>query len=566
MPPDPPSAAALIAAGRDALSRRAWSEAKRALESAVERSPTTEALELLADAAWWLDDEPTTFAARERAYRLYRQAGDRRGAARMAIWLANDSVEFRGQPAVANGWIRRADRLLEGLRDAPEYAWLRMWEGHLALMLRNDARQAKRFTAEAVESARALELIDVEMLALAIEGLALVTEGRVDEGISRLDEAATAVLAGELSDVNAAATVLCYLMDACDRVRDYDRAVQWCARVREWANDAGFPGIFAVCRPHYAVVLMWHGEWDEAEAELVAARRAIEQFRPPMAIESIVRLAELRCRQGRWDDAEALFSQVEDEPLAQLGRAELALDRGDVKAARDFGERFLRRIPAENLIERTDGLDFMVRALLAAGHVDDAANAANELRSIADRVPTDVVRAAAARSEALVAADGGDHSAARRLFEDALELYGRCRARFEGARTRVALAASLRELGRGEQALREASRAYETFAGLGAARCAEAAAALVSSLGGVVDRGSADEAPDGLTPREIELLRLLAGGRSNREIADHLILSVRTVERHISNIYDKIGASGKVARATATAYAYAHQLVPPPIL
>ncbi len=318
-----------LAGGRAAFARYDWAAARREFDAAVAREATGEALECLADAAWWLDDEGATFSAREAAYRAYRSGGDRHSAARMAIWLANDSLDFRGAPAVASGWIRRAHRLLDGLDDTPEYAALVAWEAHMALMLRNDAAETLQLTAAAIEAARSLGLTDVEMLALVIEGLALVTAGRVQEGVARVDEAATAVMAGDIDDLVIAGTILCYTMDACGRVRDYDRAQQWCDRVKRWAEEQRFPVIFAACRPHYAAVLVWRGAWAEAETELLAARRGLEQSRPPMAVESIVRLAELRWRQGRWDEAKALFDQVEHEGLAQLGRAELALDEGD---------------------------------------------------------------------------------------------------------------------------------------------------------------------------------------------------------------------------------------------
>jgi hypothetical protein len=200
--------------------------------------------------------------------------------------------------------------------------------GHLALMLNNNARAARDFAGRGIELARTLGQIDIEMTGIAITGLALVSEGDIDDGMRLLDEASAAAVSGEMSDRNAMATTICYLMDACDRIRDFDRAAQWCSRARELGEMWRFSALLTFCRPHYAVVLMWRGDWQEAEAQLVAANREIRDIRPTMATEGIVRLAELRWRQGRWDEAEMLFDQVKSEGLSQLGRAELALGKG----------------------------------------------------------------------------------------------------------------------------------------------------------------------------------------------------------------------------------------------
>ncbi len=552
----------LAAAGRAALARNEWEEARRCFQAAVDADSTPEAYEGLAEAAWWLSDEAATFDARERAYRLYRERGDAPAAARMAMWLATDSVEFRGEPAVANGWIQRAHRLLDGLEPGPAHGWLAVWEGHLALMLDNDTPTARRLAGQAVALGRSLGDVDIEMLALAVEGLALVSGGEVAAGVRRLDEAAAAAMSGEMSDLNAAATAMCYLIDACSRVRDYDRASQWCTRVREWAAANRFEVALAACRPLYAVVLMWRGAWDEAEAELYAARRELLVARPPMAVESVVRLAELRWRQGRWDEAAVLFAEVEHEGLSQLGRAELALDRGDAGTAADLAERFLRRIPPENRIERVSGLDVAVRAAVALGNLDHAMEPLAELRVIAESVRTDALRASVSFAGGLVAAARGNHETARRCLEDAVDLFDRNGAPFETGRARIALAQTLRSLGRSAAAVRETSAAFHALRGVGASREAERAATLLRELEAhaPVPTHTGGPDPSGLTAREIEVLRHIAAGKSNQEIAEDLVLSLRTIERHISNIYEKIGASGKVARATATAYAFQHGL------
>jgi LuxR family transcriptional regulator, maltose regulon positive regulatory protein len=550
-----------IEAGREALTRGDWKRAQALFEQAAATDPLPEAFEGLAEACWWQHDEQGTFAAREQAYQLFQKRGDRAPAARMATWLATDSIEFRGEPAVANGWLQRAYRLLEGLEDTPEYGWLTLWDAYLVLNLQNDTAATRRLAAKAVASGRSHGLLDLEMLALATEGMALVSEGEIREGMKRLDEAATAAVTGEMTDRAAVWTTLCTMMTACDRIRDYDRAVQWCTRVKDVSSRQGFDALFTSCRPPYASVLMWRGDWDEAEQQLVAACREIAALRPMMAGESIVRLAELRWRQGRWDEAAELFRQVEHEGIAQPGRAELAISTGDARAARGFAERYLRNLPTEDRMERAIGLELMVRSAAAMGECQAAEEPLAELQRIAKHVGVKPIKASAAFAAGSVAAARGDYENARTCLEDAVDFYERSGAPFEAARARMRLARSLVELKRQVDAGREAALALQSFRRIGAAKEAEGAAAFLADLQAPDAAAAGISNPAALSSREIEVLALVAAGKSNLEIAEDLFLSVRTVERHISTIYEKLGAHGKAARAMATAYALKHGLV-----
>src|SRR5262245_40996833 len=252
-------------------------------------------------AAWWRDDATVTFAARERAYHLYRHYGDCQGAARLATYLAYDYYSFRGEHAIATGWFQRAHRLLEGLDLVPEQGLLAIFEGHFALMLRHDTATAHRLGAQAAMVGRTLGVIDLEMLALALEGLARVSAGDIAAGMRCLDESTTAAASGEMTDPDACASACCYLVYACQRVRDYDRAAQWCDHVKEVARHWAYPLMFSLCRTHYAGVLIWRGAWAEAEATLLAATNDLVATRPAEAAEGMVRLAELRRRQGRFE-------------------------------------------------------------------------------------------------------------------------------------------------------------------------------------------------------------------------------------------------------------------------
>jgi ATP/maltotriose-dependent transcriptional regulator MalT len=314
---------------------------------------------------------------------------------------------------------------------------------------------------------------------------------------------------------------------------------------------------------------MWRGAWEEAERQLEAANVELSASRPPMAVEAVVRLAELRWRQGRWDEADALFRQVEHEGLSQLGRAEMALDRGEATEALDLAERALRRIPPDDRLERAPVLELKVRALAALAGPRAAEPALEELRAIATVAATDPLRASASLAAGALAASRGDHIPALPCLEDAVDFYHRSGAVFEGARARTLLARTLLALGRIESAARETSEALQAFRRLGARRAAIAAESLLREIAdaaaaaGSATRGSVRAPGTTLSPREAEILALMARGRSNAEIAGTLVLSIRTVERHISNLYEKLGVAGRSARAAAVAYAVTAGLVAP---
>lgn len=548
LPPSDP-----LKVGRDALARGGWAEARSSFEEALRHQESADALEGLGMASWWLEDYPAAMDARERAFREFRFRADRNGAARMALWLANDYAEYRGEWAVANGWLRRAERLLDGLDPTPEHALLAYSNAHVALMAHRDPVTARRLSAEAAAIARAVGPADMEMLGVALEGLALVTEGRIADGMGRLDEATAAVTAGEMSDPVAIGTACCYLIRACEQVRDYDRAAQWCERVREFCRRWNFTALFSSCRIQYASLLTWRGEWPEAESEIEALRRHVEAVQPRLVPAAKIRLGELRRRQGRWAEAEELFAQAGSHYLAVLGRAALALDRGDAAAAVDLAEDYLRRVPREQSTERVPGLEVLVRAAVTAREPDKAGRALEELRTIAAAVATDPLRAAATSAESALLAAGGDREAASRRLEQSVSLYEASRAPHEAARARLELARILATLGRREPAALEARAACATFERLGAARDASAANNLLEELAAAgrlpPQRAAGAKA---LTRREVEVLQLIAQGMSDREVAARLKLSEHTIHRHVTNILTKTGLP---SRAAAVAHA-----------
>jgi DNA-binding CsgD family transcriptional regulator len=503
-------------------------------------------------AAWWLDDARIVFDARERAYRLFRQRGDRRGAGRLAMTIAQDTFQFRGEAAIAKGWHARARRLLAGLSTVPEHGWLRVWEGDLLLKVGGEPRRVRELAAEAADIGRRLGDVDLEMTALALEGVALVMDGAVPEGMLRLDEATTAAVCGEMSDPVAIGISCCYLVDACERIRDFDRAAQWCARVKDIAARTRFNALLGICRAQYASVLVWRGAWKEGEAELEAAVRQLGASRPAMQSEALLRLADLRRLQGRFDEARAILDGLERHPQTLVRRAALALDTGDAAVAAHLAERFLRNAPSSGRTERIHALDVLHRARLALGRRKESIPVLEELRAMAGLIATAPVRACALAADGLAKAADGEYERARRSFEDANDLYANSGAPYEQARVRLELGKALIALGEQAAAKRELEEARRSLEELGALWHAEEAAALMKEGQRAAAASDKPAAPGGLTPREIEVLKLVAAGLSNRTIGRKLFVSELTVKRHVANVLAKLELP---SRAAAAAYA-----------
>jgi DNA-binding NarL/FixJ family response regulator len=538
----------MLEAGRAALDRGDWQAARSAFESSLQIEDDPEALEGLGLSAWWLDLSDVVFDARERAYRLFRDRDDNLGAARMAVWLAWDTAAFRGEHAIANGWLQRARRLLKGAPETTDHAFLAVRSGIFALLDDGDPETAARLASEAVRIGQSLGAVDYEMVGRALHGFSRVTAGAVAEGLQELDEVNAAVLAGEMSDRVLIALTCCYLIAACERIHDYERAVQWCDRLKAFCEKWGLRPLSAVCRTQYASVCMWRGAWDEAERELITAADQLAACRPAMTGEGLVRLGELRRRQGRLDEAMSLFERCGSHPLAMLGRANVIFDRGDFSNGADLAERHLRRLPANNRTERAAALELMVRACLEQGRTDAAMQAVVELQAIAEDAGTGPLRALAALAAGLVAARSGDAESARRHLEDAVDLFTQSGAPFETARARVELAGVMKVLGRHDAAVDEARRAVDDLAPLGADRETARAQAILASL---ENRPKDDTAAAldtrGLTPREVEILRLIAAGLNNQAIADRLFISEHTVHRHVANTLTKLNVSSRSA-------------------
>jgi LuxR family maltose regulon positive regulatory protein len=529
-----------LLAGWADLREGRWDGARGLFAQALATEETAEAFEGLSWAAWWLDDADAVFAAREGAYRLYKERGDAAGAGRMAIWLAADQLDFHGAWAVANGWLQRAHRLLGPLEPGPEHGWLAFHEGYLALGA-GDAATALELAAQATQLGRSLGVPDLEMLGLALEGATLVAGARVDDGMRRLDEATATALEGEATIPISGAWTFCILVGACTAVLDFDRAREWCDRIAEFADRYGSRYMLAFCRAEYGAVHLWRGRWVDAEAMLQASVEDFSRSRPAWVSGPLVALAELRRRQGRARDALGLLDQAGTSSTAHLCRARLALDSGRPREASEMIERLLRQLAADRRLDRAPALELLVAARAARGEFEQAESAVEALRELEREVGTGALRACADRAEGVLACGRGDHDRSRALLEDAVDRFERSRAPFEAAQTRLELATCLIALGRSEAAEREARAALDGLGALGADTAR--ARRIVAATG--CDRVSLGE----LTPREGEVLSLLAEGLTNRQIAERLVVSEHTVHRHVTNLLRKLDLPSRTAAA-----------------
>jgi LuxR family maltose regulon positive regulatory protein len=536
--------AELVSAGQEQLRRGAWTEARSSFARALAAESTPEALEGLSWAAWWIDDAEAVFDARQRAFRLYRSRGDPASAARMATWLAVDELDFHGAMAVASGWLGRARRLLEPLDPGPDHGWLAFHEGYMA-HANGDTSTASDLGARAARLGREHRVPDLEMLGLALRGAALVARGRVDEGMRCLDEATATALEGEATIPISTAWACCFLVSACMSVLDYGRAFEWCDRIAEFADRYGSRYMLAFCRAEYGAVHLWRGQWAEAEQVLEASVEDFAHSRPAWVGGPTLGLAELRRRQGRRADATRLLEQVGSSSGALLCRARLAFDQGDSRQAVELVERLLRQVPAEHGLARAPALVLLVRGRAARGELEAAAPALAQLRELERRVGTDPLGACCDLAEGTLTAAGGEHDRARALLEDAVDGFERSGGSFEAAEARIELALSLIALGRVQEAAREASLARDRLLELGAEAEAERATRIVEVGGQAQGEPPLPE----LTPREREVLSLLAEGLTNRQIAERLVVSEHTVHRHVTNMLRKLELPSRTAAA-----------------
>jgi DNA-binding CsgD family transcriptional regulator len=508
-----------------------------------------EDLELLATSASMIghDDECLRFG--ERAHHAYLDTGEAMRAVRCAFWVGMN-LALRGEMGRATGWLGRAQRLVEREeRDCVERGYLLV-----PVMLRHEAmgnwEAAYATAAEAAELAERFG--DADLLALAVheQGCALIHQGRAEEGLGLLDEAMVAVTAGELSPI-VTGIVYCSVISGCQEVYALRRAQEWTTALSRWCEEqpdmVSFTG---TCLVHRAEIMELHGAWQDALEEARRAGERCEQGNDrSAAAQAYYRQGEVHRLQGRFSAAEEAYrdaSRCGREPQPGLALLRLAQGSDDAAAAA------IRRVVGETIepLKRAKLLPAYVEIMLAVGDVEEARSACRELEDISGHYESGMLVAMVAQTRGEVELAEGNARAALPALRRAWQVWQEFEIPYEVARVRMLLGLACRALGDDDTARMELEAARGTFARL------EAAQDLTRVESHILRAPSVDA--HGLTPRELEVLRLVAAGDTNKAIAAELILSERTVDRHMSNIFTKLDVSSRTA---ATAYAYEHQLL-----
>ncbi|MER5895600.1 LuxR C-terminal-related transcriptional regulator [Streptomyces sp. NPDC001876] len=534
---------------REAVSREAWGDAYQVMHGIDPDLLDADDLVALADAAWWTSRVDESVAVRTKAYSAYVDGGASRQAGHCA-WMLFYEHRQAGRNAAAAGWLHRARQRLGGEPECVEQCYL-AWA---------DSEEAQNRSAfgEAMDHARRMAGIaqrcgSADLLALSTEAEAgvLLAEGRVAEGIDRLDDAMCAVAAGELSAFFTG-WIFCLGLQQCMACAELDRAVEWTEAAMAWCaampEENNFRGL---CRVHRVEVLELRGFWSQAAVEAALTCKELLPYEAQAAAEAVYLEGEIQRRRG--DTAAAGRSYARARELGrdpQPGLALLLLAQG----RSDASEAALRvAIAADGGRHRGRLFAAQVEILLALGRLDEARAVADELAAVARewqlRRESDRTwpHATAAWAGGAVAFADHDLRRAFPLLHRALALWLDLGVPYEAAQTRMTLAAADRAAGDDESARLELRAAHAAFEALGAVPDVRRAAALL-------------RLPGELTGREVEVLRLVAGGRTNRAVAAELTISEHTVARHLNNIFAKIDVS---SRAAATAYAYTHGLVAP---
>jgi len=544
-----------IEQGRAALRDGDAAAAQRAFELALAEDESGEALEGLGEALYLQCDYPAAAAHYERAYATFRRDRDLVAAARAARVVAWITGNVLGDWAVRTGWLARARAILEEAgEDGPERGWVLM----IRAFSEPDAQVRESLLREAIAIGRRFGAPDIEFMAVGYLGGVYLMVDRVEEGLALCDEAMAALLAGELTEFAAVDEIFCGLFWGCELVNDVPRADQWIRAATERMGRSNV--VAAFCRAHYGGILTAAGRWDQAEAELLEAARQFDRGRSPRRDAAIIRLADLRVRQARLEEAAALLEGLEHHPDAVRALAALRLATGDVALARDLLER-ATRAPDDEVPEVGEFtmvgplLALLVDVHLEEGNVAAAARVAGRLDRVAAAQRGPYLKAAAALAKGRVCVAGGEGDA-RACLHDALDGFARAQLPVELARTHLELARALAERSP-EAAIAEAKLALQDFERLEAARDADAAAALLRSLGAPVRTGP--KGVGALTRREAEVLELIGAGLSNPEIGDRLFITRKTVEHHVGSVLSKLGLRN---RAEAAAYATRQKISP----
>jgi DNA-binding CsgD family transcriptional regulator len=534
--------------GRELLREQEWSAAFSKL-TAPDVAPFLGPVDLegVAKAAYLLGNETDGSEFYRRAHEEFLNTGLVQDAARCAFWLGFMSL-INGELAMATGWLSRAERLLASQPDCCEKGYLLLPIGYRATHGGDPAEAHSAFVSAAEIGSRFGDK-DLVTMALQGQGRSLIRQGEIARGVTLLDEAMVGVTAGEVSPMVAGA-VYCSVIEGCSEIFDLRRAREWTAALEKWCLS--HPDIVPYrghCRVRRAEILQLEGAWPDAMDEAQQASEWLSQPRPrPEVGAALYCKAQLHRFRGEFAEAEAAYIEAAQWDRTQPGFAQLRLAQGQLEAA----NAAIRRIAEEvqGSMNRANVLDAYVEIALAVDDVAAARSAADELAEIATQFQAPLLIALSTRAVGAVLLAEHNASKALSFLRQSWATWCDLQAPFEASRTAVLTALACRELGDEDGAKAELTAARKVFAGLGAVPDLTRTEVLLMTKSAAADGG--------LTSREMEVLRLIASGLTNRAIAEKLHISEKTVARHVSNIFVKLNLP---SRSAATAYAYQHGLV-----
>src|SRR5438034_2091517 len=383
-----PTADELVRFGREALAAAEWESARSFFEQAAEFGESAEILAGLGEALQFGGEHGRAIELKERAFVEYERRGLSAEAADLARWLAFLHVSVHGNVAAANGWMARAASVLEGVEECAAHGWLTLDRAPWT----SDASEREQFATAAIAIARRYGDRDLEFDAMALLGDAYVASGRIVEGMTLLDQAMAAVAAGEVRGVGAAGEIYCRLLSGCERATDVRRAEQWLSAATRFEAWGGF--VPPTCRTHYGGILIALGRWEEAEKELLAAVRTFETGYWASQLFPMLRLADLRVRQGRFEEAERLLEGFDWHGSAKRSLARIALARGDLALAGDLVRLCLESTPPSDP-DCASVLALLVEVQLACGDLAAAEETLDQLAGLAVDRTDDRTRAVA---------------------------------------------------------------------------------------------------------------------------------------------------------------------------